>query len=146
MRGAMWVLVLVAGCKPTFKGWWDLDTWTITRDDGSKPLVETDAGIVVWQQSGTNAGWGTVYLVLRYDYDPVAFTLLPDPDPEQYEQSWSFDDWEKGMPVELTWPEGPDDVYVTATFEMLDFDPNAMMLEGPSPLGDGAVWNWSLVR
>ena len=144
MRAAVLGLLLVAGCKPTFKGWWDIDRWTVSRD-GSEPIERTDAGVVVWQQSGTNAGWGSVYVVLRYDYDPVAFDLVPDPDPEQHEQQWSFDEWEKGMPIELTWPEG-DDVQVTATFEILDFDPNAMTLEGPSPLGDGAVWSWSMIR
>jgi hypothetical protein len=146
MRGAWMVAALLAtGCKPSLKGWWDLERWTVTRPGDEKPLVRTDAGVVVWQQSGTNAGWGEVYFVMRYDYDPVAFDLVPDADPEQHEQSWSFDEWEKGAPVALEWTEDGD-VYVTATFEIVDFDPNAMTMEAASPFGDDATWIWSMIR
>ena len=142
-----WPLLLLfalAACRPSLKGWWDLEEWRIERE-GADPLVETDAGIVVWQAEGSLAAFGSVYHSVRYDYDPVAFALVPDPDAELVATSWEFEEWDKDLPLEMDWIEGEE--YFSLSFELSKFRTTSMTLESPSPFpGDAAIWTWNLVR
>ena len=149
MRRALLVVLVAAlgGCRPSLKGWWDLEEWRVERD-GAEPLVRADAGALVWQAEGSLEDFGAVYVILRYDYDPIGFDLVPDPDAETTPQSWAFEEWNKDLPLELTWVE-EGDLWLTVPFTVLELRTNTMMLEGPSPYastGDGAIWTWSLVR
>ena len=143
MRGLPLALAALAGCRPSLKGWWDVTEWRVERD-GADPVVRADAGVVVWQAEGSLADFGAAYHVMRYDYDPVAFDLVPDPDGELVRTDWAFEEWDKDLPIELDWIEG--DQYYTVSFDVVQLQPQHMVLEGQAPLGDPAVWVWDLVR
>ena len=129
-------LVLLAGCGPTIVGWWDLDRWAVER--GGDHVERRDAGFLLWEDEA----YGTFTMVVRYDYDPAAFDLVPLAKPPVEHPIYDPDDFDVDEPIAFSY--GEDVQYVEWTVE--EYHPGRMVLKTPSPYGDGADWTWTLLR
>jgi hypothetical protein len=130
-----WLLLALAGCGPNLRGWWDLATWEV---DG---VQHKDAGFLLWEEEGLDYGY--LYLLLRYRWDMEAGDLVPDPEPVVQYMTWAFLEWDKDMPIEPPLYD-EEKIPVGLSMQMLEYSTTRMLLEGPSPYGDGATWTWKL--
>ncbi len=131
-------LALTAGCKPSLKGWWNLDSWAVSGGE-----TYEDAGTVLWQSESSAADYGRAYVMLRYAWDPATASLAPNGDPGFSTTDWVFDEWTEDLPIELV--IDPVD-YTRVSLTVTDYAVTEMTLEGTSPYGDGATWTWEMSR
>lgn len=131
-----WLLLGLCACKPNLRGWWDLQTWKVGEE-----ITRRDAGFLLWEEPSLD--YGTLFLLLRYRWDPETSDLIPDPEPELQERDWAFMEWERDLPIEVPLLDENQDS-VGLSMQLVKYTTSRMVLEGESPYGDGLTWSWKL--
>ncbi|MEQ1566311.1 MAG: hypothetical protein ABMA64_11785 [Myxococcota bacterium] len=131
-----WLPLVLGGCGPTIVGWWDLDRWQVERD--GEALERRDAGFLLWEDEA----YGTFSMVLRYDYDPAAFDLVPRATTEVHHPAYDPDDFDPDEPIVFGYTVDN----LVLSLEVVSYGASEMQLETASPFADGATWTWTLLR